>query len=128
MATARPKCISSRQTAWLAVLLLAPWMILTITGGVHNHLLGAPAAAIAAGSAAVGVGGPEGASRLQHDDVSSRSAPCAACLWQLHSSASLPTVLPAAAALPAAPRIPACRALRSAADVRSFDPRGPPLS
>lgn len=123
------KCIANRHTAWLAVLLLVPWIALAITGGgIHSHLLRAPALSVTAGSAAPGIGSLSEAPRLQRDDVAARDAPCAACLWQLHSSASLPVPLAVAAALPAAPRIPACHLPLTAADARSFDPRAPPLS
>jgi len=124
-----PKCIASRHTVRLAVLLLVPWIVLTITGGgIHSHLLRPPAVVVTAGLAALDVGSLSEAPRLQRDDVAARNAPCTACLWQLHSSASLPLPLAAAAALPVAPRIPACHVPLTAADARSFDPRAPPLS
>lgn len=124
-----PKCIASKHTAWLAVLLLVPWIALAITGGgVHSHLLRASTVALTPGSAALDVDSLSEAPRLQSDDVAARDAPCSACLWQLHSSASLPVSLAAAAALPAAPRIAACQTPLSAAGARSFDPRAPPLS
>jgi hypothetical protein len=129
LVTRSSKRISDRHTAWLAILLLAPWMVLTITGGgIHSHPLRAPAVAATAGSAAPDVGSLGETPRLQRNDVSSRDAPCAACLWQLYSSASIPGPPTAPEVLPAAPCVLTCQALGRTADARSFDPRAPPLS
>ena len=123
------KCIANRHTAWLAVLLLVPWIALTITGGgIHNHPLRAPALSLTAGSAAPGAGRLGEAPRLQRSDVASRNAPCTACLWQLYASASIPAPLTAPKLLPTAPCVLTCQALARTADARSFDPRAPPLS
>ena len=113
--------------ARLALLLLAPWMLIAaLGGGLHSHSLGIAASAPAAGVDAAAASVPIEAPQLDRDRTPRPDSGCTACLWQLHSSASLPAPATAAAALPATPRSLACCAPLAAADGRSFDPRGPP--
>jgi len=113
----------------LAILLLLPWVVLTLTsGGIHAHSARSFAMALTPGAAAPAAAIPDAAPRLQGGEVASKDTTCAACLWQLHASVSLPHLTAAAGALPAAPCVSTCPAQVSAAGARSFDPRAPPLS
>ena len=113
----------------LAILLLLPWVVLTLTsGGIHTHSARFFAMALTPGAAAPAAAIPDAAPRLQANDFASRDAACTACLWQLHSNGSPPAPPVAVTALPAAPCVSTCPAQVSAAGARSFDPRAPPLS